>query len=343
MNIADTMIELCEMSGPAGFETPVAERIADILRPYVDEVRIDPLGSVIGVRRCGQPNAKKLLFDAHIDEIGFIVTGYADGFLKFSTLGGMDARLLPASEIMLLTEEPIWGVVAAMPPHLLSADEMDKAIDLDKLYLDVGMTDEEVKKAIPLGTPGVFTSGVRHFGEKMICGKSLDDRACFVSILRALDLLKEETLNCDFYILASTQEEVGMRGATVASFGIAPDYAIAIDVGHAQTPDAKDIDIKLGAGVGIDIGPNMNPRMVKRLKSIAEEKGIAHQFVVVPGGMSGTNTSAIQMSQSGVVTALLDLPLKYMHTPYEVIDLDDAEGLAVLLAEFAKAFEKEGL
>lgn len=340
MAILETIMELCGLPGPAGFEQPVAERVAAMLAPLTDEVRTDVLGNVIGVKRCEASlrgeSKKKLLFDAHIDEIGFIITGHDEGFLRFSTLGGVDARMLPASEIKILTEPPIIGVVAVSPPHILEADESDKTIKTDNLYIDIGMNQDEAKKAVPLGTPAVYNTGARPFGDGLICGKGLDDRACFAAILYALELIKDEKLDVDLYILASVQEEVGERGAKTGAFGIAPDWCVAIDVDHAKTPDGKEHWLKeLGSGVVISKGTILNKCLTDTAVRLAGEKGIKHQ-IGVEAGNTGTNANFINISREGVATALFGLPLKYMHSPVEVISLKDAEAAGALLAEVAK-------
>lgn len=342
MNIENTILELSSMSGPAGFELTVAERIHELLSTYMDETYLDVMGNVIGVRHCGKENALKLLFDAHIDEIGFIITGMEDGYLKFSTLGGVDLRMLPAAEIKILTDPPIYGIVGVTPPHILKAEESDKAIKLEDLYIDVGMTQETAEKAVMLGTPAVYNNRSKKLGNHAICGKALDDRASLSAILRALELLKNETLDVDLYVMASVQEEVGTRGAKTGAYSISPDYCIVIDVEHAKTPDCKTTQTKeFGGGVVISKGPNMNRRFTEKAIELAKEKGIKHQIGVEAGGNSGTNAQVIQTTRNGIATALFGLPLKYMHSPVEVINLADFEATAQLLCEIAKGMKGE--
>jgi endoglucanase len=343
MSIADSIIELCALSGPAGFEQAVAARVREMLTPYMDEVRTDVMGNVIGVKRCEASrrgeNAKKLLFDAHIDEIGFIITGHEEGFLRFATLGGVDARMLPASEIRILTEPPMIGIVDAAPPHILDADDSDKAIKVDDLFIDIGLTQDEAKKAVPIGTAAVYNTGARMLGTDSVCGKSLDDRACFACVLHALELLKDVKLDVDLYVLASVQEEVGERGAKTGAFSIAPDWCVAVDVDHAKTPDNKKYDAKEpGGGAVISKGPNMNRRFTDMAEKLAIERGITYQIGIEPGDC-GTNATAIQVSREGVATALFGLPVKYMHSPVEVLSLSDAEAVAALLCEVAKSLK----
>ncbi|MCL2045526.1 MAG: M20/M25/M40 family metallo-hydrolase [Oscillospiraceae bacterium] len=338
--VSDILIELCKLPGPSSYEEPVTARICELLKPYVDESWVDVMGNVIAVRRCGTQGAKKLLFDAHIDEIGFVITGSQDGFLRFERLGGLDARTLPASTVEILTQPPIYGVIAVMPPHVLKREDMEKVVKIEDLFIDAGLTKEEAE-AIPLGTPGVMRGDLRLFGENLICGKAIDDRAGFAAILKALELLSDTKLDVDLYIMASSQEEVGVRGATSGVFGIAPDWSVVIDVGHGKTPDAKPLEAPeiLDGGIVINLGPNMNKDFTDSIIKLAVENEIKHQIEVSAGGSSGTNARAIQVSREGVATSLLSIPLKYMHTQVEVASINDIEAAAKLMCETAKSLK----
>jgi len=341
MDIKNTLTKLCEIPGPAGFEEQVAQYIKTLLEDHMDETWIDVLGNVIGVKKCGRENAKKLLFDAHIDEIGLIVTGIEEGFLKFACLGGLDARVIPATGVEIMTDPPLYGVISVLPPHILDKKDTEKNFKIEDLYIDVGLTKEEAKRLITPGTPGVIAPGIKNIGKNGICGKAIDDRVGFVAILRALELLKEEKLDVDLYVMASVQEEVGVRGATTGAYAIEPDYCVVIDVDHAKTPDTKQTEttLEVGDGVIITRGPNMNPKLTEMVFKLAQSKKIKHQIGVIAGGSSGTNARAIQISHSGVATALLGIPMKFMHSANEMISLDDVESTALLLSETAKAMK----
>lgn len=334
MDIQKILEQLCALSGPSGFEQEAAKGALELLRPLVDEVYTTRLGSVVGVRRCGKEGAKKLLLDAHVDEIGILVTGEEDGFLRFRTLGGVDPRMLCDREMTLLTDPPIFGVVACLPPHIQTAEDMDQSTPVSEQYLDVGLSSEEVKKRIPIGTPGVFRGSCAPLGEEQCCGKALDDRACMTAILRALELLQEHELEVDLYVLFSTQEETSSAGAITAVNQICPDICVAVDVTHGQTPDApKEQTLKIGGGPAIGMGPNMSRALTQRLISLAEREGIDHQVEVMTGH-TGTNAWPMQICREGIATAVVSLPLKYMHTPVEVISCTDLESTARLLAAF---------
>jgi endoglucanase len=341
MTLEDRILALSNLAGPAGFEEAAAARVREMLSEVMDEVHTDVMGSVVALRRCGKEKAPRLLIDAHIDEIGFVVTGHEEGFLRFAAIGGVDARMLPAAEIRILTEPNIVGVVAATPPHVLEKDESNKAIKIENLFIDVGLTQEEAEKAIPVGTPAVYNAQARVFGEGQICGKALDDRACLAVILEALHRLKDKPLGVDLYVLASTQEELGRRGAKTAAFDIAPDWCIVLDVDHAKTPDSKRHSMRQsGSGCVISVGPNMNRKLTNKAIQLAKDREIPYQ-IGVEAGDSGTNAAAVQIAREGVATALLGIPVKYMHSPVETLALSDAEAAADLLTALIESITEE--
>lgn len=335
MILKDTIVELGGLAAPSGFEEKALTRIQELIFPLVDEVRTDSMGNLIAVKKSGAENAKRLMFDAHMDEIGMIVTGYEKGFLRFSNLGGIDPRMLPAREVRVLSDPPIFGVIDTMPPHILSDEEMDRTIDSKRLFIDVGLSDEEARSRVPLGTPAVFAGTIEELNEQTLCGKSLDDRACAAIIINVMDKLSSMQPNVDIYCLFSTQEELGMRGAVTGTYGISPDYAIAVDVTFASTPDTKKFEtMELRQGAAIGIGPNMNRSITSLLVEISKENKIPYQLEVM-GGSSGTDGWVIQVSREGVCTGVVSLPIRYMHSPVETMDLSDAEAVVNLLTEFA--------
>ena len=342
MDYERVLDQLCALSAPSGFENSVAKAAKELLEPLMDEVSIDRLGSVLGVRRCGKENAPKLLLDAHLDEIGFIVTGHEEGFLRIATLGGVDPRMLPDRELAIMTQPPMLGVVACMPPHVQSSEDMEKSQPISEAFVDVGLTQEEAQKLIPIGTPITFRGGCMPLGEELLCGKAMDDRACFAILLDVAERLKDKELKVDLYILGSTQEETSSAGAVAAAYGAAPDLCVAVDVTHGATPDGqKDKTFPLGEGPVVGVGPNCTRWMSDRMLSLAKELEIPSQ-VEVMSGHSGTNAWPLQISREGVATAVLSLPLRYMHTPVEVCARKDLSDTARLLAAFVEELGKEG-
>ena len=336
MDMRQALERLCACTAPSGFEAPAAAVAAELLRPLVDEVSVDRMGNVLGVRRCGKEGAPRLLLDAHLDEIGLLVTGVEDGFLRFRSIGGVDPRMLPGRELVVLTDPPRRGIVTCP-----AGGEADKSIPLSELFVDVGLSQTEAERAVPVGTPMVYRGGCFALGEDQMCGKSMDDRSCFVTLLRAAELLRDRELDVDLYVLGSTQEETHSTGAIAAAYGIAPDCCVAVDVTHGDSPDAsKDKTFPLGGGPVIGLGPNCTRWMARRLERKAEELGLDVQLEVMAGS-SGTNGWPMQISREGIATAVLSLPLRYMHTPIETVHRDDLDHTAQLLAAFLEGLGEE--
>lgn len=340
MDMIKTIFALSEAVGPTGQESEATETAKELLRPYVDSVTGDVLGNLIGIRTAAKRGAKCILLDAHLDEVCMYVTDHHKGFLKFEAVG-IDPRILPGLEVKICTEPPFYGVVNCLPPHILTAEEREKASEMDKLRIDCGMTQEEAAKAIPVGTPVVYATKPFCMGEKTVCGKSLDDRACFAVLIRTMELLKDQPLPVDVCILGSVQEEFSGAGAAVGAYNMMPDWAIAVDVTFGTTPDGdKKGTFILGKGPAIGIGPRLNRKMYQRLLELAKEQDIPVNKEILPRD-TGTNADDMQISREGVATGCLSLPLRYMHTPIETVHLDDLENAAQLLAAYILSLKED--
>ena len=340
MQLQDLIIKLCNISGPSGFEEDVCKAINEAVAPFADEISTDAMGNLLAIKRCGKENAKMIMIDAHTDEVGLIVTGYEKGFLRFGAIGGVDSRMLPGRQVRILCPEPVIGVIDVMPPHALSKGDMDKSIPIDELYIDICMDGDTAKSCIPLGTAISYVSETGLFGDGFICGKSLDDRSCCAIAIKCLENLNGMSLDVDVAFQFASQEELGFRGCIAGTYNVNPDYAIAIDVTHGSTPDAaKHLTLEMGGGAVISRGPNMTKSFTDAIELVAKEQDIKYQIEVI-SGRSGTDAWPIQVSRQGIATALVSLPLRYMHSPVEVISISDAEGIVSLLTQFiAKAGE----
>lgn len=334
LEIQDILHRLCETVGPSGHERRVAESAAELLAPFAERVETDRLGSVLGYVPCGQPDAPVLMLDAHLDSVGIMVTSYEDGYAQFRSIGGLDPRVMPAKTIRFLTEPPMFGVVACLPPHVQSAAQQKKVPPLDELYIDTGGA------AVSVGTVGVFVAEGFALGEKQYVSPALDDRVCFAVLLRtlellpAVELLRGQKRAVDIVVCGSVMEECGGQGAAVAAFAIKPDYAVAVDVGFGKSPDTtSENSFKVGGGPILTVGPECSRKMTDKFKEIAKKAEIPLQIEVVPRD-SGTNGTDIMLSRQGVATAVLGVPLKYMHTCVETVHLRDVENTARLLAEY---------
>lgn len=334
MDTIELLERLAQSRGVAGRETAAAETACAELKQYAESVAVDPMGSVTAVIKQGSP---LVLLDAHLDEIGLIVTWLGDnGFLKAGAVGGVDRRLLIAQEVVILAEEPVEGVIASKPPHLLSAEEEKKVPKVDDLWIDTGYTSEELRKRVSLGDRIILKSGFHKLLGGRVCSKALDDRAGVAAVLRALELLKNEPLSCGLAVTFTCQEELGCLGAKTASYTVEPDLAVTVDVSFAHTPDAPEHKCgKLGGGTMIGISPTLDKGVSDALTALAQEKEIPYQLEVM-GGLTSTNADSITVSRGGVKCGLLSIPLRYMHTPIETIDPADVEATARLMAEFVK-------
>lgn len=339
MELKDKIKRLTNAYGVSGDEFRVSEIAAELLRPYVDRVETDRFGNVTGYRSCGIEGAKKLLLDAHIDQIGFMVTEITDtGFLRFIGMG-VDQRMLPGGELTVLTAKgPIPGIVAALPPHLQKAGDNKKSIPISDMVVDIGMTGEQAKKAVRVGDYMTFRGDTFELQGDHLCGRAMDDRACFCCILHALELLQGKELPVDLIICASTKEEMGGHGAQAVSYREMPDWAVAIDVCHARTGDAPEVQPKLGDGPVITIGSNSRPKLAKKAMEVARAKEIPFLTDAAPAA-TGTNAWTMQMMQEGIATLVLSLPLKYMHSPVEVLRMKDVKNVGRLLAELTLSMD----
>ena len=340
MDLRKALFDLSLCVGPSGAEQGVYETAAVMLEPYVDDVTSDVMGNLIAIRAAEDWKAKTVLLDAHLDEVGLLVTDHDNGFLKFTDIG-VDPRILPGLRVKVCTEPPLSGVISCLPPHVTKPDEREKAFPMEELRIDCGLAPEEALRRVPVGTRVVYDTRPFQMGEKNVCGKSMDDRACFVILCRAMELLKDEKLPVNVCVLGSVREEFDALGATVGAFSMMPAQAIVVDVSFAKTPDTMEDDcVKLGSGPMIGFGPVNNRAMTKKLQAIAKEKNIPFTREVMPS-RTGTNADDIQISREGIPVCNVSLPLRYMHTPVEVVNLNDIENCAKLIAEYVLSL-KEG-
>ncbi len=330
--------QLSDMRGISGFEYRISDKIAELFEKYADEVRTDALGNVIAVKKCGKPNSPKIMIEAHMDEIGLIVTSVTDdGFLTFAPVGGVDERTLPSTEVIVHGRRDLNGVIGIKPASMLEAGKTAKIRDM---AIDIGYDGKTAKSLAAVGDSITLAQSVGELGSRQFSGKSLDDRASVAALITAMKKLKSADLHADVYAVAAVQEEVGCRGAKTAIYGIEPDMAIAVDVTHGITPDNSENAFKVGEGLTISMGPNIHPKMAKRLFETAEKNKIKAE-PEIDGGNTGTDAWVMQVSRAGVPTALLSIPLKYMHTSVETLALSDAEAVAKLITCFIEDLRED--
>ncbi|MCL2020484.1 MAG: M42 family peptidase [Oscillospiraceae bacterium] len=332
MNLKETLKLLCEPEGVAGSEKTAAKTAEKLLREYIPNTEIDNFGTVTGIINHDE-SLPLLLLDAHIDEIGMIVNFIDEkGFLKVGRAGGVDRRALPAATVTIHAEKPLKGVVCTLPPHVKK--EEDKTLKEEDIIIDCGLTGEQARTLISLGDPVTVDVEFTELKNKMVNARALDDRAGVCAILYALDLLKDKKLRFNLAVSFSSQEELGLRGAAIAAYNINPDLAIEVDVSYGDFPKCEENKTgRLGEGVMLGVAPTLDRGFFEELKTIAKNKSIPFQIEVM-GGKTSTNTDIISISRGGVKCALLSLPLRNMHTPAEVVCLQDIESAGRLIAAY---------
>ncbi len=332
MDIDSFLSAVTKLPGTPGFEAGVNKYISEAIRPFADEVRIDAMQNVIATKKGDGP---VIMISAHQDEIGLVVTKIEDdGCVRFSENGGVDPRILPASEVRIITKRgELFGVVGAKPPHVMSRDEMNKPYDMDELYIDTGLSCEQVKSTVRIGDPIVFTMPVTKLENGRLAGKTMDDRACVCAMIECAEIIKRLNPRATVHYVASTQEEIGAMGAETAAFALNPVFAIAIDVTHGAGPgtgkwEAFDLD-----KVAITYGPTIHKGLYDRMKSVADKWRIPYS-VEISGNYTGTDADEIYLKRSGIPCALVSVPLRYMHTTVETLDANVIHEAARLMALF---------
>ncbi len=327
--------KLSGMRGISGYEYRINEEIKKLFEPYADEVAIDAMGNVTAIKRCGKENPKKILFEAHIDEIGLMVKGIDKrGFITVAEVGGIDPRILPSAEVIIHGKRDIKGIVGAKPPHLQTGADKDE-IKLSDMAVDTGMSYDEANDVIAVGDSITFGNGTCELLGEMLSGKSLDDRSSVAALITVFKNLERIKMDADVYAVCSVKEEVGGYGAMTAAYRIEPDIAIAVDVCHGITPDNSYSAYELGCGAVVTYGPNIHPKIYERIIETAKKYNIKTK-TDVDGGNTGTDAWVMQVVGAGIPTGLLSIPLRYMHTSVETLDLADVKAVADLLTFFVQ-------
>jgi endoglucanase len=341
--------KLLETPSPSGFERPIQDVVRAWAREYADEVRTDRHGNVIairhpmsGPRRSGgeEGSPPRVMLAGHCDQIALMVQHIDDhGYLYVQPIGGWDMQVLLGQHLTVWTASgPVSGVLSRRATHLLTADERNKVPQFTDVWIDLGVKDrKEAEELVTPGDPVTFALGYRPLRNRLAASPAMDDKVGVWTVMEALRLLHGRPLQASIYCVSTVQEEIGLRGATTSSYGIHPTIGIAVDVCHAtDTPgnDKKQIgDTRLGAGPVLFRGPNINPRVLERLQDAAKAKDITVQVRGAPRA-TGTDANAMQLSRDGVATGLVGIPNRYMHSPVEVISLEDINQAAQLLTEF---------
>ena len=336
MDCKEFLRELSDTPGVSGYEKRVREVVAGAFEPYADEVRLHPMGSVVALRRGqGTEPRHRIMLAGHLDEIGLMVRKIKGGFLHVSPVGGIDVRILQGQEVVVHGKKDLPGIVASRPPHVLPMEERKKIVPMERLFVDVGLSEEELPKWVRVGDLISFRPSFTPLQGAWASGKAFDNRIGVVALGACLSNLAERWKHAwDVYAVATSQEEITMVGALTTTYGIRPDIGIVVDVIFGGSSDSPEEDtFVMGGGPTIAYGPNIHPKLHEMLVDTAREMEIPYQIEPIPRG-SGTDAWGIQVTREGIPTAVVEVPLRYMHTPVETVCIKDIERVGRLLTGF---------
>ena len=334
MNIA-VLEQLCKTPGVSGREEAVRSFIAENM--VFDSMQTDAAGNLICVKKSSLPGAPAVALDAHMDSVGLCVKEcLPDGFLKFSPVGGIDERILPAAPVVVCGKRPVFGVVATKPPHLLEPEERKKPLRIEQMMIDTGNNAD----GIAPGDRILFQPAFRKMC-RSVSGTYLDNRAGCAAILELFDRLKDTPLPFDLKAVFTVGEESGLMGAKNSDFSA--DLVLVLDVTFGKTPDeTSDQAMVCGKGAAIGIGPNVHKKISKALEQCAEKHNIPHQTEVLEGS-SGTNAWSYQVRRLGIPCGMLSFPIKYMHTPAETMRIADYDSVLALTEAYLLSLTPENI
>jgi len=329
---------LQETPSVSGFEQPVGRIIRKRMKPFADKITTDVHGNTICI--LNPKGSPRIMLAGHCDQIGLMIQHISEeGFLHFSSVGGIDATVLPGLRVTIHTAKgPVEGVIGRKPIHLMKEAERNQGkIELTDLWIDIGVKDKkEAQKMVSVADPVSFKLGLQRIGKDCITSPGLDDKVGSFVVMEALRYVSRKKPKCALFAVATVQEELGLRGARTSCYGLDPQVGIAVDVTHATDNPGADKrqvgEITLGKGAVIERGANINHVLGDLLIDTAKKNKIPYQLRAAPTA-TGTDANVIQISRSGVAAALISVPNRYMHTPVEVCNLSDLDHCAKLLAE----------
>ncbi len=342
--------QLISLPGLSAYEAPVREVIAEAWRPLVDELHISKLGSLHGLRGGttpalpGQPR-RRILLSAHMDAIGLLATRVVGGLVHFTTIGGVDPRILPGQPVIIYGRQELPGIVVQPADRLLPPAQSEKPVAIEHLLVDTGLPPEEVARQVRPGDPIAFTQPPLELEGETVAGHTLDNRVSVAALTLCLDELRHSVFAWDVWSVASVQEETVLGGAATSPFEIRPDIAIAIDTTWAKGPGAGESDFRtfpLAEGPVLGWGPTAHPAIFKAMQDLARQLEIPTAIELMPGH-SSTDADAMQVVAEGIPTLVINIPIRYMHTPVELVALKDIRRTAHLLAEFIARLEPDFL
>jgi endoglucanase len=321
--------------GLSGHEGPIREVIEPAWRPVTDEISLSRLGSLHGLKKGSAPEPRPtILIAAHMDAIGLMVTSLADGFIRVTKVGGLDARVLPGQLVTVHGRQDLPGVIVQPPAHLLPGGDRKGPVPINHLLVDTGLRPQRVKNLVRTGDLISFAQEPIELQADTLAGHSLDNRASVAALTLCLDELQKRNHAWDVWAVATSQEEETLGGARTSAFQLRPQLAVAVDVTWGKSTDTPDHKtFPLGKGPTLGLGPNIHPGLHSTFKEVADNLEIPYAVEVMPRH-SGTDAYALQVAAEGIPTMVVSIPLRYMHTPVEVVALKDIRRTAHLLSEF---------
>ena len=332
--IKNFLLDICNNYNISGYEHSQNNKLINYFNPFIDSYEKDNLGSLIF--KSNGSNDIDIMLAAHMDEIGLIVKDIHDnGFISIATV--------VAQEVVVFGNEKVYGVIGIKPPHLTTIEERQKSLKVEQLYIDTGYSKEKLSKIIRVGDIVGIKRAPSELKNDYITARALDDKAGIAVMLETARELSKIQHKSNVFFTATCQEEVGLRGACTSSYKINPNFAIVIDVGFGHTPELSKTDtMELNKGPGIVIGANANPMLNKKIIEVADKYNFSFQYEIEPGN-SGTDAAAIQVNRVGIPCIIISLPLRYMHTSVETINVKDLENSGRLIARFISELDNENL
>lgn len=330
MGKIDSLLKkLTESYAVTGKEKDIHNLVRSLLEGHCDSIETDQFGNIIAFKK-GKAKGSVLVV-CHLDEIGFIVKEIEEGYLRVAEVGGSDSRILPGQMVVVLIEPPIFGVVGIKPPHYTTKEDREKTIPLKDLFIDTGLEPDDLKKKVRIGDLVGLHSPYVKLNDRYRSGKSLDNR---VGVACGIETLIQTDPHLDLYLILSCQEEFSGLGATITSYRIDPDFAIVIDVTHGPHPGAPEFQtFEMDRGPVIGTGPTLDRNLFSQIKRLADDLEMPYQIEPLPK-RTGTDADSVAFTKEGVRTVLVEVPIKYMHSPVEVVCIRDLEKTVRLLKEF---------
>ena len=336
------LTSLVSVSGLSGYEADVNQLIEGEWKSLVDEISFSKVGSVQALKYGkGKSPRSSVMVAAHLDAIGLMVSQVTDGFLRMTTIGGIDPKILPGTPVLVHGRKLLPGVIVQVPAHLMTNDQITKSLNFESLLVDTGLLAGEVNRLVEVGDLISFNTKPTDLGGGYFSGHSLDNRVSVAALTEFLRELQQNSHAWDVWALASVQEELNFLGAATSTFSLEPDLAIILDVTFGKGPGSEGWQtFEMGKAPTIGLGSDIHPVLHDKFVQLAEKLNFPCEIEPMPAS-SGTEAMAVQVSRSGIPTMVIGIPIRYMHTPVEMVSMKDIHMAARLVTEFVRSLDEE--